>query len=68
MENVNKLKSAPQNLKKLSICYDMTETERNHAKSLMQQAKEKTKNSRTHVFKVRGPPGKMEIVRYLRRE
>lgn len=68
MENAKKLKNAPSNLSRLSLCYDMTETERNHAKSLQKQASEKTKNSTTHVFKVRGPPGKMEIVRFQKRQ
>ena len=69
MENAKKLKDAPTPImKKLSLCYDMTETERNHAKKLQKEASDKTKNSTTHVFKVRGPPGKMEIVRFLKRQ
>ena len=39
----------------------MTDTERNHAKDLAKDAKEKTNNFPGYIFKVRGPPGNMEI-------
>ena len=68
MENARKLQNADGHLKGLSLCYDMTDTERNHAKNLAKEAKEKTKNFPGYIFKVRGPPGKMEIVRYQKKD
>ena len=68
MENARRLQNADGHLKGLSLCYDMTDTERNHAKDLTKEAKEKTKNFPGYIFKVRGPPGKMEIVRYQKKE
>ena len=41
LNNANKLQNADDQLKQLSIGYDMTETERNTIKSLVEEAKEK---------------------------
>ena len=43
------------------MCYDLTKDERKELKSLVEKAKQQTKNSKEFVYKVRGPPGKMEI-------
>ena len=67
MENTNKLQNASEDLKQLSVCYDLSEEERVTVKTLVEQAKEKSKNSTSHIFRVRGPPGNMKIYRFLLR-
>ena len=64
MNNKNKLQNAPENVKHLSVCYDLNEEERNTLKTLVQQANEQSKNSQSHIFRVRGPPGGMKICRF----
>ena len=68
MENTSKLQHAPENLKKLSVNYDLTEEERSVQKTLVQEAQELSKNSKTHVYRVRGPPQSVKIVRFLLRK
>ena len=41
MENTNKLQNASEDLKQLSVCYDLSEEERITVKTLVEQAKEK---------------------------
>ena len=41
MDNAKYLKDAPAHLKAVSICYDLTEEERNKTKTLMEEAQEK---------------------------
>lgn len=67
LRNAYKLKNAPSHLNKVSLCYDLSEEERDHQKILASEADELSKNSETHDFRVRGPPGNMEIKKFKRR-
>ena len=40
MDNVKKLQHAPENLKHISVCYDLTEVERITQRNLVQEARE----------------------------
>ena len=64
LKNATKLKEAEDQLKQLSITYDLSEEERNTIKTLVEEAREMSKNSTTHEFKVRGPPWNLEIKRF----
>ena len=68
MNNLKKLQSAPERIQALSIAYDLCEAERQQAKTLNDQARTQSKNSKEYVFKVKGQPGKMEIKRYYKRK
>ena len=50
------LKDAPAHLQSLSVCYDLTETERAKQKELVNAAKEKTQNDPNWRYKIVGPP------------
>ena len=63
MQNLSKLKYASQELKSLSVCYDMSESEREILKEHMRRAKEKTESSSNWRFVVRGPPWNLEEIR-----
>ena len=63
MKNLPKLKDAPEQLKNLSIAYDMTIEERNTLREQVKVAREKTQKSTNWVFKIRGPPWNMREVR-----
>ena len=62
MYNAKNLKDAPDHLKNVSISYDLSKEERETVSEMVKDAKNKSKNSTEFVYKVRGPPGKMEIV------
>lgn len=63
MTNAKLLANADEDLKKLSIAYDMTEEERALVKDKVDQAKEKSKNSKNWVYKVRGPYWNLREIR-----
>ena len=63
MQNLSKLKDASQGLKSLSVCYDMSESEREILKEHLRRAKEKTESSSNWRFVVRGPPWNPEEIR-----
>ena len=56
MSKMYMLKDAPEHLQSLSVCYDMTETERAKQKELVVNAKEKSQNDPNWRFKIVGPP------------
>ena len=62
------LQNAPENLRKISICYDMTEEERKKSKDMLEQAKIKSEQSSKYIYKIRGPPWALEEVQYRRRK
>ena len=67
MECLNKLKNAPDKYKKLSITHDMTLKEREECKMLVEEAKKKETDSQGEfLFRVRGPPGQLKLVRVKR--
>ena len=63
MNNIKKLKDAPDTLRNLSVCYDMSQSERDILKERLKSAKEKTEQSTNWKYLVRGPPWKLEEIR-----
>ena len=45
IKGAQNLQNAPENLRKISICYDMTEEERKKSKDMLEEAKIKSKQS-----------------------
>ena len=68
MTNAKNLANAIPKFKKISICHDLSETERQNLSILIEQANEKSKNSDQFIWKVRGPPSKMELKRFPKRK
>ena len=66
MKNAHKLKGASEELKTIGVSYDMSKDQRKEMYSLLDQAKELSKNSKDHIYKVRGLPGQMEIKKIQR--
>ena len=64
MKKAKNLKDAPENLKVLSISYDLTKDQRMQVKGLVNEAKQKTKNDKEFYYKVVGEPGCMTIVQF----
>ena len=59
---LNKLKDAPQHLKAVSVCHDMTRSQREADKVLVEQAKNLERQcTENYIFRVRGPPWKRYI-------
>lgn len=61
ISRAHKLMDAPESIKNVSICYDMTKEEQETCRDLVKEAKNLTKDSTTHRFKVVGRPGEMEV-------
>ena len=61
MSKAHKVVHAPEKFKKMSISYDMNKNEQEQCRKLVQQAKEMSKNSTTHKWKVIGRPGQMTL-------
>lgn len=70
METLWKLKKADAKHKSLSICHDMTKREREECKRLVALAKQKEadEGQGEFIYRVRGPPEKMTIVKLPRPE
>ena len=67
MESLYKIKSMEAKFKNFIVAHDMTRKQREECKVLVAEAKEKTENeSGDCVYKVRGPPGQLRIVRMRR--
>lgn len=67
MSNAKNLKEADGKFREVNISYDLSESERAEVNILLKEAHEKTKNSSEHIWKVKGQPGSMELVRYKKR-
>jgi len=64
MHSLFKLKSMENRFKSIIISHDMTKSEREHCKVMVEEAKEKSRNETgDFIYRVRGPPGRMQIVR-----
>lgn len=65
MESLSKLKNAEERFKTISICHDMTESERIQCRTLVKEAKDKqaADQSGEWLYRVRGVPGNMRIVK-----
>ena len=66
MSKAYKLASASDDLKGIGISYDMTKEQRVECRTLVSEAKELSKNSTTHKYKVTGRPGNMRIKEILK--
>ena len=65
MGSVFKLRHVEAKFRQVVVAHDMTHKERQECKELVEQAKEKNdQESGNWVYKVRGSPGQMRIVRY----
>ena len=69
MESLYKLKGMDSKFQRVIVTHDMTKKERQECKQLVEEANNKTQNdvSGEWTYQVRGPPGKMMIVRLRRR-
>ena len=68
MANVAKLARATDpTIKSLQVCYDLNKDQRVRQKSLVAEGKELSKNSQTHIWKVRGPPENMLLRKFIKR-
>jgi len=64
MESLYKIKSMDSKFRSVIISHDMTKLEREECKKLVNEAKEKSQNeSGDWIYRVRGSPGQMHIVR-----
>lgn len=70
MQNLYHMRSAKDELKGISIAHDMTKKEREECKELVEEAKKKQneaahdgQGSGEYIFRVRGAPGQMKIVK-----
>jgi len=64
MNSLFKLKSMENRFKSVIISHVMTKAEREHCKVMVEEAKEKFSNETgDFIYRVRGPPGRMQIVR-----
>lgn len=69
MESLQKLRNAESMYKNLSIVHDMTKKERDECRKLVLEAKQKEESVGTvgeWIFRVRGMPGNMKIVKLKR--
>lgn len=68
METTYKLRSVDK-FKGIVISHDMTKSERDQCKQLVAEAKTKESQDESgeFIFRVRGPPGNMKIVRLRKR-
>ena len=63
MENAGKLGKAKGKYKGITLSHDMTKKEREQCKELLQEAKVKNEDSGDYIFKVRGLPGAMKLIK-----
>lgn len=69
LSSLSKLKDAPSNLKCISVQQDLSPDERLKSKALLAEAynKNQTENPTNFLYKVRGPPHAMKIVKVYKR-
>jgi len=68
-ENVTKLGSAKDRFEGITISHDMTVKEREQCRELVEEAKKKEKaEMENFIYRVRGLPGQMKIVRFRKGE
>ena len=65
MSNLNKLKEAPENMRKISVTDDYTNEEREEIRKKVNEAKNKTEleGNGKYIFKVRGTPKNGLVIR-----
>ena len=63
MSNLCKLKNATDEFKRLSIAHDITVSERDQCRALVEEAKQKEALEQGNfVYRVRGQPGALKVV------
>jgi hypothetical protein len=70
MQSLSKLRQADESIKKIIVSHDMTVKEREECKKLVSEAKTKeaeSSNQGEWIYRVRGPPGQMAIVKIKRK-
>ena len=69
MESVYKLKNSEQKFKSIVIAHDMTKLEREQCKEMVAETKHMATQdpSGEYLYRVRGPPGDMRILKFLKR-
>jgi len=69
MESLNKLSSAEEKFRTISVTHDMTLKEREERKELVDEAKrsQNSEESGEWIYRVRGNPGSMKIVKLRKR-
>ena len=69
MANVSNLATVTDDsIKSVQVNYDLNREQRDKQKALVAEAKELSKNSQTHIWKVRGPPENMITRKFLKRK
>jgi len=66
MESLYKLRHAESKFKKIIVAHDMTKTERAECKRLVAEAKSlaDTDSSGDYIYRVRGNPGQMKVMKF----
>ena len=67
MNNAYKLRDAPAHLKTVSIGYDLTLDERAIVRDKVNEVKTESQNDPNYVYRVRGPPWDMKVVKLPKR-
>ena len=70
MASLTKLRDADQRFKSISVSHDMTVREREYLKTLLNEAEEKNnlETQKNYVWRVRGDPANMKLVRLKKRQ
>ena len=69
MESLGKLSNAEERFKRISITHDMTQKEREECKKMVEEANKRQQvESGEFVFRVRGLPGDLKIVKLKKRQ
>ena len=65
MESLYKLKHAEMQFKSVVVTHDMTKIERDECKRMVTEAKDKEAQDKSgeYIYRVRGLPGKMKIIK-----
>jgi hypothetical protein len=64
MESLFKLRDAEDKFKNISVTHDLTRTERGECKALVEEAKKKqTDEQGEFLWRVRGPPGQLKLIK-----
>ena len=68
MESLNKLRMLEEKFKKVVVVHDMTPKERQECKEMVQEAKRlESQESGDFIYRVRGSPGMMKIIKIRKR-
>ena len=61
LKNLSRLRDAPEEIKRVSVRHDLSETQRQDWYAKIKQANEMSRNSTTTYYRVRGTPGNYKI-------